>query len=105
MDLGFTQDAIAARLGISDASLSRWESGRREPSFSDLVRWGRALDMEIDLVARDPRPGGEVEMTDVQASALRRFAEVLPDLSDRAIHHLVALAEAWSEDVDSSSEG
>jgi transcriptional regulator with XRE-family HTH domain len=90
--LGLTTRGLGAMLAVDQMTISRWERGKREPSYADLQRWGRALGVEIDLVARDPRPGGEVEMTDTQRQALRAFAELLPDLSDEAALDLVGMA-------------
>lgn len=32
---GLTQRAIAEKLGITDRAVSKWETGRRTPKFSD----------------------------------------------------------------------
>lgn len=41
--LGLTGAEVAASLGKTPASLSRWESGTRRPSSEDAVAWMRLL--------------------------------------------------------------
>ncbi|MDF5755783.1 helix-turn-helix transcriptional regulator [Spongiactinospora sp. TRM90649] len=40
---GLTQAALAAVVGVSEAQISRWKSGRSQPKFSSLVTLGTAL--------------------------------------------------------------
>ena len=44
-----TQRELAARLGVSQAQLSRVEAGRREPSFSFVQRVTRACDLGMSI--------------------------------------------------------
>lgn len=46
---GLTQRELAARLGVSQAQLSRVEAGRREPSFLFVQRATRACDLEPSI--------------------------------------------------------
>jgi transcriptional regulator with XRE-family HTH domain len=91
-DVGVTQRELAERIGVRNTTVGAWEKRQNDVPWTRLNQWARALGVEIDLVARDPRPGGEVEMTDTQRQALRAFAELLPDLSDEAALDLVGMA-------------
>ena len=46
--LGFTQAELAAKVGISQQSITTYETGRREPPFKNLVALSRALNTSID---------------------------------------------------------
>lgn len=52
---GFTQEELARRIGTKQSSISRLESGSREPTTAFLRRIARALDarLEIALVPND----------------------------------------------------
>lgn len=42
---GWTQDRLAAELGLTQTAVSYWESGRRTPAVDDLITVARALDV------------------------------------------------------------
>ncbi len=48
-----TQAELAARLGVPQSTIARWETGRIEPSFANVVRAVRACDLQLS-VALDP---------------------------------------------------
>ena len=69
---GLTQDELAAKLGITRAALSHYETGRRQPDYDTLRRIAEFFHVSIDyLLDREQRD-------------LLRFAESL-ELSDEAI--------------------
>jgi transcriptional regulator with XRE-family HTH domain len=47
-----SQAALARRLGITQTAVSYWESGKRDVSLVDAVRWASALGRVI--LAADP---------------------------------------------------
>jgi transcriptional regulator with XRE-family HTH domain len=53
--LGLTQEALAARLGMSDVYLRRIESGRVNLSVKSLARLAAALGVEITALFEAPR--------------------------------------------------
>lgn len=50
--LGLTQMALADSIGVSMKTISRWESGQREPRATEILRLSRALGVTlIDLLS------------------------------------------------------
>lgn len=47
MDLGLTQEQLAARMGTSNSAISRIESGQHSTSVQTLQRLAAALDMRF----------------------------------------------------------
>lgn len=50
--LGLTQAQLAERLGVSQAWITQVETGKREPRWSTLQDFARALDLEPVFVPR-----------------------------------------------------
>jgi transcriptional regulator with XRE-family HTH domain len=90
---GVSQRALAARLGIAESTIAMRETGRAEPPVTALLEWGRALGVEIDLVVRDPKEDGEVELTDVQQRALEATARCIADVPDDKVPVLLAVLD------------
>ncbi len=84
LEAGLSQVDLAQRLGISQAAISNWESGARQPNLDDLYPLAHELGVEVvDLLPR--RAGPPVR------AALRGVAEKLERSS---------LASALMEFVD-----
>lgn len=49
-ELRFTQADLATRLGVSQSTVARWESGKRQPSGTLLTRVMRLLRLTLDEV-------------------------------------------------------
>ena len=45
--IGLTQKQLAELVGVTDVTISRWESGQREPIASDFLRLCEVLGMEL----------------------------------------------------------
>jgi transcriptional regulator with XRE-family HTH domain len=69
---GLTQAALADRTGTSQATISAYESGRKQPSVDTLSRLLDALDCRLAI-----EPGRRVEPSREQH---RRAARVLADV-------------------------
>ena len=37
-NIGLTQKQLAELIGVTDVTISRWESGQREPIWSDFIK-------------------------------------------------------------------
>ena len=56
-ELGLTQAGLAELSGIAQSEISRYESGRVNPTFATLSRMCGALGCGLELAVRD-EPGG-----------------------------------------------
>lgn len=82
-DKGLTQQQLADRLGTSDVTVSRWETGRRRPDLNAQEAIAEALGIEaVDLRRHPAQPSADallrgqppeiVEMILKQIIAIRR---------------------------------
>jgi transcriptional regulator with XRE-family HTH domain len=51
------QRVVAEAMGVSQAALSHWENGQRDPNLSIVIKWARALGYTIELL--DPTNEGD----------------------------------------------
>jgi DNA-binding XRE family transcriptional regulator len=54
-ELDITQEELSERIGRSQPCLSQWESGRREPSLSDLANLAKCLEISTDYLVLGSR--------------------------------------------------
>jgi len=82
---GWTQEQLAALLGISRASLSHYEKNRREPDSAALTKIADVFKVSVDyLVGRTANPHGVLD------EEVRQFVEGL-ELSDTELLQRFAL--------------
>ncbi len=55
--VGLTQEEVAARLGISQSQISRWEKQGEDISVTTLRRYVSALGEDLTLEVKISRPG------------------------------------------------
>ena len=78
---GLTQEQLALRIGSTDVSVSRWETGRREPSLSALQAISEALGIDLIDIYRHPKsPSADALLRDQPA-----------DVRDQAIRLIQAI--------------
>jgi transcriptional regulator with XRE-family HTH domain len=72
---GLTQAALAQRVGTSQATISAYESGAKQPTVQTFSRLLAATGMKLGV---EPAPGAIVEPSAAQlAAAARGLAEVI----------------------------
>jgi predicted ATPase/DNA-binding CsgD family transcriptional regulator/DNA-binding XRE family transcriptional regulator/Tfp pilus assembly protein PilF len=71
--LGLSQEQLARRLGVSFASVNRWESGRTEPSAKAVAA---LAGLEAELAAGGTRIGGGDPLPVAQSSFVGRSREL-----------------------------
>ena len=49
--LGLSQNEVAARIGVDQKTVSRWESGSTDPGFADMIALATAYDVSLDYLA------------------------------------------------------
>ncbi|MDA3643877.1 helix-turn-helix domain-containing protein [Saccharopolyspora indica] len=64
---GLTQTELARRMGTTQSSVARWESGGSMPTIDLLDRLGQAVDVRLELVAS---PNDDTEPRDTGSSAV-----------------------------------
>jgi DNA-binding XRE family transcriptional regulator len=67
-DLGLLQAEFAAKFGVKQSSVSRWESGSREPSVENYIRMGNLAD-EADCIWFWERAGVDMKRIERWISA------------------------------------
>ena len=50
IETGLSQDDLAKELGVSNAIISLWENGLREPSMSSLVAMANFFHVSVDYI-------------------------------------------------------
>lgn len=81
---GLTVRAVADHCGVSHSAVEHWEGGRREPPIDMLRKYGEAIGVVIDVVAREPGIESDT-MTDAQRALLRAVMAAMPLLTDDSV--------------------
>ncbi len=73
---GLSQEALGGRLGVSDVTVSRWETGKRRPDLDAQAAIAEALGVEvIDLFRLPSKPSADALLRDqsleIQEQAIR----------------------------------
>lgn len=71
---GLSQDALAERVGTTKASISRWETGKRDVTGESLAAIAAALGLEPVLLFRHPKDQSLDDLLSTAPSELRRKA-------------------------------
>lgn len=58
---GLTQQELAERIGVRLGAISRWEAGRREPSWSNILALCAALGVSCEEFRKEPQPAPSLE--------------------------------------------
>lgn len=75
---GLSQEQLAERVGTSKASISRWETGERDPTAKVLAAIAYALDKEVADLFRDPkRPSADELLAGSSESEVRKAVKLV----------------------------
>lgn len=78
---GLSQERLAERVGTSKASISRWETGERDPTAKVLAAIAYALDKEVPDLFRDPkRPSADALLTKSSYGQVRKAVKLVKTL-------------------------
>src|SRR5215831_223112 len=79
-DLGWTQDQLAAAVGVSRSAVAQWETGRAGQVTTNLTRVAAALGIGIEHLAhgRDKLAPGQPHTGD-ELAILRLYRECAPE--------------------------
>ena len=50
---GFTQEALADKLGVSRQAVAKWESGQIYPDISTLIQFSELMSVSVDYLVKD----------------------------------------------------
>ena len=50
---GYTQEALAAKLGVSRQAVAKWESGQIYPDISNLIQISDLMSVSVDYLVKD----------------------------------------------------
>lgn len=81
---GLTQRDLAERAGTTQSSVARWESGRSEPSFANVVRLLRLCGFVLDVHLELYDDGLRDDWSQAQAVLRRTPDEIIEN--DRRLH-------------------
>lgn len=85
---GLTQAELAARAGTSQATLSQYESGSKQPEVATLQRLLRAVNWELTAAPRKPGShptSEEIAEVDRRLVQVLELAELLPVRHEREL--------------------
>ena len=91
--LGLTMKQLASTVGVTEAAISHYETGRREPDPDMLGRIANALGVTVDyLLGREdppaPVPAQEKAPADMRAEAKRLLEAMDDDTYQAALQYL-----------------
>lgn len=90
---GWSQEELAARLGVSRQAVSKWETGDAEPEVSKLRLLSQVFGVSIDwLLSED---GGETASDSTAAQARPELSEQLPGIVGRLFRRYGYLAGVY----------
>lgn len=47
LEMGYSQNHLAMRIGVTQKDISTWENGHTKPGSHNLIKLGLALDLEF----------------------------------------------------------
>ena len=81
-DLGLKQEELADKIGVSQKTISSWETGRSEPVMGEVVKLCKIFDCSIaDLTETREKKVGEITIEDVYAK--------IPQMDLDSVKHLI----------------
>jgi transcriptional regulator with XRE-family HTH domain len=98
--LGFSQQDLATRVGVTRSTINQWECGAAEPSSKKLGLVAHVVGLKLEL-ANPPEPRvSEKKVPEQTVDALRfdRLVQLWPRLSDRDRRVLLRIVEVLAED-------
>jgi transcriptional regulator with XRE-family HTH domain len=73
IEAGLSQEALAQRIGTSQAALSRWETDSREPQLQNVIPLATALGVTVESLL----PGAHSITRNLSAQQIRELLTLL----------------------------
>lgn len=91
---GLTQGELAAKVGVSQKTLSSWETGRTDPSIEETIKLCNALDCTMEALTETRlRSKGEIS-----------YDDILVKLCDLDMKHLYELRRVIDSHINRHKE-
>jgi transcriptional regulator with XRE-family HTH domain len=75
---GLSQEALGGRLGVSDVTISRWETGARRPDLNAQAAYAEALGVEpMDLARHPDQPSADALLRGQPADVVENAFKML----------------------------
>jgi len=97
---GITQAELANRIGVVESAISLYESGKREPDISTLIKIAKCLNTTVDYLIDMPSNANnktqqqqkEESLTEDEKQLLKAYRSLIPSMKE----HLLSMAESLS---------
>ena len=86
--LGLTQKELGAKVGVSEASISNYETGKREPEFVTLCALADLFDISLDMLVR----GKEKDPT--AKVSVESLLKMYQGMSEEQLSYFIAVMQA-----------
>ena len=98
---GITQAELASRIGVVESAISLYESGKREPDISTLIKIAKCLNTTVDYLIDMPNNANnktqqqqEESLTEDEKQLLRAYRTItIPNVKKSALEFLENLAD------------
>lgn len=93
-DIDMKQEELADKIGVSQKTISSWETGRSEPTMREISKLCKVLDCTVeDLTDTRTRRIGEITMQDMMVKIETLGKEELRDLNERIERRMEIIIE------------
>lgn len=90
--IGLSQKELGAKVGVSEASVSNYETGKREPDFKTLCALADFFDITLDMLVRGK------EKDRLKGRSTEEYLELFRGLSDEQLEYFIAVMQAAKAD-------
>jgi transcriptional regulator with XRE-family HTH domain len=66
---GLTMKELGDLIGVAESTISQYETGKREPDFETLLKFGEMFDVSVDYLLRGELYSGRVKRDQTAADA------------------------------------
>ena len=105
---GKPQKALAFDLGVSQATISDWESGRKVPSAKSTIRLAQYFKVSVEYLlglVNEESPLAEIDEEALDAELIARLKALSPEDLEKVEIFVQWIAEARGESASPPAEG
>jgi len=95
---GYTQDALASRIGLTSSAIAQYETGRTSPKPKNAQKIAMECGVSLDWLWEGDKAGQKVEArTTAERDLLLAMREMPVEMHEAAVAQLQALARAFKK--------